>query len=74
MTCGCEPLPTKAVAGRPEPSLAGVVVTRGRFWHARDSFGDWGPDTPFLGTLGASGRPKWRPAALVASFVHRQVA
>lgn len=29
MTGGCESRPTKAVAGRSEPSLAGVAVTRG---------------------------------------------
>ena len=29
MTCGCESRPTKVVADRSEPSLAGVVVTRG---------------------------------------------
>src|SRR6266545_1069240 len=29
MTRGCESRPTKAVAGRSEPSLAGVAVTRG---------------------------------------------
>jgi len=29
MTCGCKSRVAKAVAGRPQPSLAGVVATRG---------------------------------------------